>query len=54
MTLPAPVRAALDEIWTGATPDSVEGLRLDFKQDATNDKETYRVALDAAALWYRA
>lgn len=48
MELPIEVRSALDQVWSGKTPDSVESARLDFKEDARTIKESCRVALDTA------
>ena len=48
MSLPSPVRAALDAIAAGAKAGTVESSRLDFKEDAGSPKDSYRIALDAA------
>lgn len=48
MTLPVEVQSALDQVWAGASPASLESGHLDFKEDAKTTKESCRIALDAA------
>lgn len=48
MTLPGEVRSALDAVAAGARVSTVETTRLDFKEDAASEKESYRVILNAA------
>jgi ATP-dependent DNA helicase RecG len=48
MPLSPETREALDAIAGGAKPSSLETTRLDFKQDASTEKESLRVALGAS------
>ena len=48
MTIPGDVIAALAAIHGGATAASFESDRLDFKEDARTEKESHRIALEAA------
>lgn len=48
MALPDAVGQALEAVWSGAKPATVEGTTLDFKEDSPAEKESLRVALDAA------
>ncbi|HVS68792.1 MAG TPA: ATP-binding protein [Mycobacteriales bacterium] len=48
MPLSPETREALDAIAGGAKPSSLETTRLDFKQDASSEKESLRVALGAS------
>lgn len=48
MAIPVDVHVALDAVWAGAVAGGQETGRLDFKEDAPTDKESYRIVLDAA------
>ena len=48
MRVPDAVDRALERVWGGAAARSVESVRLDFKQDARTEKESLRIATDAA------
>ncbi len=48
MALSDRVRQAMDAIWSGARPATLESVSLDFKEDSPSAKESHRVALDAA------
>lgn len=47
MNLAGEARAALDAVAAGAEASSVETTRVDFKEDAASEKDSYRVVLDA-------
>lgn len=48
MALANELRAALDAVAAGARASSAETTRLDFKEDAGSQKESYRAILDGA------
>lgn len=48
MGLATDVRVALDAVMAGARASAVESTRLDFKEDAADEKQSFRVVLDAA------